>query len=330
MKQGMFELDVAVNGKPVREYSHSDGRVYVEAKGGTQYTLRVKNNGWKRIMVVLSVDGIDVLEGKPAEECKRGYIINGYSSETIKGYRVDKDNVAAFKFFRKKDGGTYAKAVTGTTQNCGVIGIRVFEEKVIPQPSPIVVHEHHHWPQYPYKNPWDPVITWGSAKWTDDGLIRSLGSGAVGQTLGNIGDQVTSYNCSLNDSAPANADVLRSFTVSTGDVVQSSVESPRGGGTSMRSMSKGLDVSAKGKASDRIGAAPNFDTGTGWGEKVNDTVSFVNFEVGNVVAEFGIYYASRKSLEEIGIEFDNKPKIAEGMPKAFGGGFCKPPTGWQG
>jgi hypothetical protein len=325
MKTGMFEIELAVNGKPVREYSHSDGRVYVEAKGGTQYTIRVKNNGSKRVMVVLSVDGIDVLEGKPAEECKRGYIINAYSSDVIKGYRVDNDNVASFKFFRKKDGHTYAKEVTGSTANCGVIGVRVFEEKVKPEPVVKIIEKHHYHTDpwvYPIIKPlpYYPPITWTTC--ADDGFFRksadamtfSAGNGQ-GSIQGHVDMNSALYSGRVDDMCSS----VDSVVTSRADA--SPLSQTKGTMRSLGSSAGGQSVSVSTKA--------NFDTGTGWGEKVNDTVTLVNFDVGNVVSEFGLYYASRKSLEDLGIQFDNKPKIAEGMPKAFGG-YCKPPLGWQG
>ena len=71
----------------------------------------------------------------------------------------------------------------------------------------------------------------------------------------------------------------------------------------------------------------NFDTGTGWGNKVEQSVTKVSFDKGAMITEMTLYYASKEGLEDMGIDLKPKPKVAE-MPKAFG--YCTPPKGWVG
>src|SRR5690349_5729842 len=97
MNKNKYEINVLINGKPVKEYFHNN-RFYLEAKNGSEYSIKLKNHGHKKIMAVLSVDGIEVLKGGNANEAESGYIINPFSSIEIKGYRIDDNNVATFKF----------------------------------------------------------------------------------------------------------------------------------------------------------------------------------------------------------------------------------------
>lgn len=124
-----YEIDILVNGKPVKKYNNN-GQIYIEAKKGSQYEIKINNHLNKRIKAIISVDGIDVLSGKPADYNSRGYVINAYAPFVLKGYRVDDQNVAAFKF---DDGEkSYATEVTKSkkSKNNGVIGIRIYEEYV--------------------------------------------------------------------------------------------------------------------------------------------------------------------------------------------------------
>lgn len=142
MHKNNYEVHLLINGKPAREYYH-EGKFYVEARKNTEYTIKVKNHGHKKIMAIISVDGIDVLKGRSAIDAESGYIINPYSSTEIKGYRINDDNVATFKFddgkvsystqveqkFDKKKIQEVKEGKRAPSKNNGVIGVRIWEEK---------------------------------------------------------------------------------------------------------------------------------------------------------------------------------------------------------
>lgn len=123
------DVDILINGKPVKKYSHQ-GKVFVEAREGSEYAIRVKNGLWNRMLSIVSVDGINVLDGKAAGASKAGYVLNGWNSYEIKGFRTSNDEVNAFKF-AKKDKSYAAKSdeTHGDTSNCGVIGVQFYCEK---------------------------------------------------------------------------------------------------------------------------------------------------------------------------------------------------------
>lgn len=105
----------------------SAGRDYVVGEAGHRYTIVVKNNTNFRLEVVLSVDGLDVLDGKPAAFSKRGYLVDPRSEVEIDGFRRSMDTVAAFRFGSVR--GSYAGQKYGDTRNVGVIGVAVFNER---------------------------------------------------------------------------------------------------------------------------------------------------------------------------------------------------------
>lgn len=104
----------------------SGGRDYVVGESGHRYTIVVRNNTNFRLEIVLSVDGLDVLDGKAASFGKRGYLVDPRGEVEIDGFRQSMDTVAAFRFGSVR--GSYAGQKTGDTRNVGVIGVAVFNE----------------------------------------------------------------------------------------------------------------------------------------------------------------------------------------------------------
>jgi hypothetical protein len=105
----------------------SGGRRFVEGSAGKAYSIVVRNRCRSRVEVVLSVDGLDVMDGKPAAFSKRGYLIEPGKSLEVKGWRSGWDTVARFEF--SGVGASYANLRHGDTRNVGVIGLAVFGEK---------------------------------------------------------------------------------------------------------------------------------------------------------------------------------------------------------
>ena len=105
----------------------SAGRNYVVGESGHRYTIVVRNNTNFRLELVLSVDGLDVLDGKVASFAKRGYLVDPRGEVEIDGFRQSMDTVAAFRFGSVR--GSYAGQKTGDTRNVGVIGVAVFNEQ---------------------------------------------------------------------------------------------------------------------------------------------------------------------------------------------------------
>jgi len=89
-------VEILVNGNPVKKYSH-EGRTYIQANKGSKYSIKIKNNSYKKRMFCVSVDGINVVDGS-AGNSNDGYILNGYSSYEIPGFRTSNEEVHPFKF----------------------------------------------------------------------------------------------------------------------------------------------------------------------------------------------------------------------------------------
>ena len=127
--RGGYEVEVLIDGNVAPTYAH-DGETYVMGQLGARYTLRVHNYSGRRIEAVVSVDGRDVIDGKPAElRTKRGYLVPAYGTVDIDGWRISRAEAAAFRFSSVPD--SYA-ARTGSAREVGVIGVAVFPERYVP------------------------------------------------------------------------------------------------------------------------------------------------------------------------------------------------------
>src|SRR5688500_20346169 len=58
-----FEVSVVVDGCETPEY-HQDGKIYVEALKGREFTVRLSNPTAERVAVALSVDGRNVVDAR--------------------------------------------------------------------------------------------------------------------------------------------------------------------------------------------------------------------------------------------------------------------------
>lgn len=119
-------MDVLVDGRPLRTVHHQ-GRTYLPVpRIGAEYEIRVWNHGSRRIVAMVSVDGLSVLNGRRASDRDPGYIVDPGSYVIIKGWRRDLDTVAAFRFTER--GKTYADRV-GMPENVGMIQVVAVEEQ---------------------------------------------------------------------------------------------------------------------------------------------------------------------------------------------------------
>ncbi len=107
------------------------GRFYIMGTVGQRYSIRVRNPTSHRVEAVVSVDGLDVIDGKAADFVnKRGYVVPAYGELKIDGFRTSQSQVATFRFSSVSN--SYAGR-KGVARNVGVVGVAIFEEKAAPE-----------------------------------------------------------------------------------------------------------------------------------------------------------------------------------------------------
>ncbi len=285
-----YDVEILVNNKPIKKY-YSNGNWWVEARKGVNYEVKIKNLTNKRALAVVSIDGIDVLSGETASNESGGYVIEGYGTYTVKGFRVSNETVNLFEFSNKEQ--SYAvQSPDGehSSKNTGGIGVIIWEEKerkpvykkplirwpvaqpmipepeIWPWPSPV-------WPKYPPYKPRPPFQPY----WSEDLPYKVTCKGAD-----SFGDTTQSLMmCST---------ATRSCNLLSDDYVEQ--------------------------------LAP--DMGTKFSDtSVTDKVTTTEFERARIAEQIFIYYASKKMLNKMGIALEPEPKIV--LPTLFKGNFCKAP-----
>ena len=101
-----------------------DGKLILKGEEKDRYAIVLRNNTRQPLEFVVSVDGLDVMDGEPASYSKRGYIVGPKRTMEVKGFRTSTSQVAAFRFGQVRD--SYAALRHGDTRNVGVIGVAVF------------------------------------------------------------------------------------------------------------------------------------------------------------------------------------------------------------
>ena len=107
------------------------GEYWVAGTPGAKYSVSVANASGARILAVMSVDGVNVLNGETAAIEQSGYVFNAYQRYDVNGWRKSNSEVAAFEFVASP--ASYAER-TGRPANVGVIGVALFKERVYQPP----------------------------------------------------------------------------------------------------------------------------------------------------------------------------------------------------
>ncbi|MEZ4391864.1 MAG: hypothetical protein R3A48_12270 [Polyangiales bacterium] len=112
-------------GVPLRGVS-MHGRTFVLGTSGQRYSIVLENRTGASFEALVTVDGLDVLNGQPGSFASRGYVLRPYGTVEVRGFRQSLNHVAAFRFGSVGD--SYA-ADRGDARNVGVIGVALFAER---------------------------------------------------------------------------------------------------------------------------------------------------------------------------------------------------------
>ena len=140
---GGYQVEVLLDGTPAQSFWR-EGDTFVLGHLGDRYTIRVSNHTGRRVEAVVSVDGRDVIDGKPGDFARKsGYLVPAWGQVEIDGWRLSQQQAAAFRFSSVAD--SYA-ARMGSARNVGVIVVAIFPERLYrPPPRPI-------YPAIPYRD----------------------------------------------------------------------------------------------------------------------------------------------------------------------------------
>jgi hypothetical protein len=122
---GSLDLVSRPDGQLLSAYL-KDGRRWVVGTPGQEYGIRVCNTTNRRVLAVMSVDGVNVVSGETASPAQSGYVLSAHECTDINGWRTSLASTAAFYFTALAD--AYSTR-TGRPDNVGVIGVAFFRER---------------------------------------------------------------------------------------------------------------------------------------------------------------------------------------------------------
>lgn len=209
MSHPNYTLEVISNhpkftGKTLRKYD-VEGIDTIGVWGDEPFSIVFKNNTWQKVQVKISLDGTDILTGKPADTqvSDKMWVVNAMDTMTLKCWPEDNNGGAAFIFTSADN--SVAVHTHGNLSSRGIIAAAVFTEGHVPEPVRTREDHHHHhyhsWPYYvPYTYPTYPDYWWGGPLWINTCDVDTSGNSTFGTTVvcnNSLGGNST-YSCVNN------------------------------------------------------------------------------------------------------------------------------------
>src|SRR5574337_276252 len=175
--------------KSLRKY-YVEGIETVGVWGDEPFEIRFKNNTWQKVQVKLTLDGTDILTGKPAdtEVSKNMWVVNGYDTLKLKAWPETNNGGAQFVFTSANN--SVAVHTHGDLSSRGIIAAAVFTEGHVEplkfNPPTIIDHHHYHYDIYrPY---WThPIWVYYNSYNSGDTLGgMTFNSGSIGSNISSI------------------------------------------------------------------------------------------------------------------------------------------------
>jgi hypothetical protein len=203
-----YSLDIVSHhpefaGKTLKKYQ-VDGIETVGTYGDEKFSVVFKNHTSQKVQVVISLDGTNISNGKPAttESSADSWAVAAYRTLTLSAWRESDDGGAAFVFTNADNG--VAVHTHGDTSSRGIIAAAVFVEGYVQPPlyQPIYVNYPYYW-HTPYWNDWYPyynIITCNTTNIYDGGSVmmnNGMNSGTIGSTLSS--NSLSTQNIATNN-----------------------------------------------------------------------------------------------------------------------------------
>ena len=132
----LVDVQVQVDGSSAPLYTRQagwnpwnrDDRFYFQAFQGGAYALQLRNHTDRRVGVVISVDGLNVVSGNRTNLSSNEpmYVLDPWESTTIRGWRTSLDEVRQFRFVDEER--SYAERTGQANGDMGWVRVAAFEE----------------------------------------------------------------------------------------------------------------------------------------------------------------------------------------------------------
>lgn len=118
------------NGRTLKKYA-VDGLSTVGVWGNEPFEVVFRNNTWQKVQVKLSIDGTDILTGKPADTAAGDmWVVNAYGTLTLKAWPETNKSGAQFIFTSAEK--SVALNTHGDLSSRSIIAAAVYTESYVP------------------------------------------------------------------------------------------------------------------------------------------------------------------------------------------------------
>lgn len=145
-------VEVEERATPLHAAPDGSGRLYLEAREGARYALRLGNPSAQRVAILLAVDGLNVISGEREAGPKAGrpgrmYVLEPWDEVVVRGWRTSLEEVRRFTFVDERR--SYASRSGQANSKMGWIEAWVYRE-ARPRPEPLdrVTRRPHARPDY--------------------------------------------------------------------------------------------------------------------------------------------------------------------------------------
>lgn len=298
-----IELKVLIKGRSISEYRHH-GQTFIEGRAGSEYEIEVRNNHTVRMEVVLSVDGLSVIDGKPAGQTSSGYLIDALSSIRIPGWKVDANTTARFTFSGNDK--SYTQESGGDASNNGVIGLMAFVEK------PKIISTYR-----PSIN-----ISASASNYNTRGYSSGIYDGSSVKSYNSLREAPRGIACSA--SMGGTVETMNSVLQNTWNPLGQTGAIGPAGPTGMPTNDLLLNEASV--------CAPQVNyLGTAFGEAAEFNTREVEFNRGDMLSYQVLYYDDMRGLRARGIIIERRSR-KKAEPNAFPAmqsSGCVPPKNWR-
>jgi hypothetical protein len=126
----LVDVQVEVGGRATPLYTspRHDARLYFQAVKRSNYGIRLTNQTGERVGVLLTVDGLNVINGNLSSQSRHEpmYVLDPYESTVIRGWRSSLDEVRKFVFVDEQR--SYAERTGQGNGDLGWLRVTTFRE----------------------------------------------------------------------------------------------------------------------------------------------------------------------------------------------------------
>ena len=127
----LVDAQVQIDGRatPLFDSPSGDSRRYLEAVAGRHYAVALRNTTGQRIGVLISVDGLNVVNGQRSSQSpdEAMYVLGPWECTTIRGWRTSLDDIRRFVFVDEQR--SYAERTGQANGDMGWIRVTAFREQ---------------------------------------------------------------------------------------------------------------------------------------------------------------------------------------------------------